>query len=221
MVPMNEQWKVAGSAAVVLLSGGQDSTTALAWAVKTYGRKNVHALSVDYGQRHSRELTAAVAIAKRFRVPHRIGSLRLSLSSSLTGGVGSVVVPHRNSMLLDMAAGHAKSDDVGADVIVIGACEADAAGFMDCRPEFLLAWEKAARLAHERPISICAPLLEMSKAATVRLARELNAWEALALSWTCYEGGERPCGECTACIARARGFAEAGEIDPALASEAA
>jgi len=207
------------TSAVVLLSGGQDSTTALAWAAKTYGRKSVHALSIDYGQRHSRELASAVQIAKALRVPHRVASVRLDLASSLTGGGGSVVVPMRNAILLSMAAGYAAS--IGADVVVIGACETDAAGFPDCRPEFLLAWEKSASLALGTPMRVCAPLLAMSKAAAVKLARELGAWDALALSWTCYEGGERPCGGCSACIARARGFSDAGETDPALASEAA
>jgi 7-cyano-7-deazaguanine synthase len=213
--------------AVVLLSGGQDSTTALAWAVKKYGRGNVHALSIDYGQRHAKEITAAVAIAKMLRAPHRVASVRVDLSGTLASGEPSTLaarigaspamVPGRNLILLSMAAGYASS--IGADVLIIGACEADAAAFPDCRPAFLIAAEGALGAALSEPMRIVAPLLALSKAATVAMARGIpGCWEALALSWTCYAGGDVPCGECTACVARIKGFADAGEIDPAVAA---
>jgi 7-cyano-7-deazaguanine synthase len=213
--------------AIVLLSGGADSTIALAWATKKYGRGNVHALTVDYGQKHAREITAAAAIAKVFRTPHRVASVRVDLSGTLINaepsdlsvriGASHAMVPGRNMILLSMAAGYAASQ--GADTIIIGACELDAAGFPDCRLEFLNAAEVAFRAALGEPLRIVAPLLAMSKAATVVMARSLpKCWDALALSWTCYAGGDTPCGECAACLARAQGFASVGEIDPAVPS---
>jgi 7-cyano-7-deazaguanine synthase len=211
------------TSAVVLLSGGADSAIALAWARMEYG--SVHAFSIDYGQKHIRELEAAVKIAKLMRVPHSGGSLRMELDGSLAGGdtthaesigASTAMVPGRNAMLLDMAA--AKAIRVGADTVVIGACLADSLGFPDCRPEFLVAHRRSMALSMGKPIELVAPLLVMTKAATLKLARTLpRAWEALALSWSCYLGGERPCGECGACVARAKGFADAGETDPALA----
>jgi 7-cyano-7-deazaguanine synthase len=216
--------------AVVLLSGGMDSTIVLAWALRQYGRDFTHALSIDYGQRHARELEAAVRIAKHFRVSHRVASVRIDLAGSLVdaydadlsrrANVSPDIVPMRNAILLSMAAGYAAR--AGADTVCIGACEMDVAGFPDCRPEFLSAAQHAFTLATGEPISIVAPLLAMGKGATVKLARELpGCWDALALSWTCYRGGEQPCGECSACVARADGFAHAGECDPAMTEEAA
>jgi 7-cyano-7-deazaguanine synthase len=215
------------TSAVVLLSGGADSAIALAWARMEYGA--VHAFSVDYGQKHARELEAAVLIAKHLRVPHRTASLRMDLGGSLTSddtshaesiGASTAMVPGRNAILLDMAAAYAVK--VGADTVVIGACGADAGGFPDCRPEFLVAQRRSMSLAMGAPIQLVAPLLVMTKAATLTLARTLpKAWDALGMSWSCYLGGERPCGECGACVARAKGFADAGETDPALVAKEA
>lgn len=229
---MSDSGKLVGYApppfrprAVVLLSGGADSAIAAAWAQRQYKRKNFHALTVDYGQRHAREVQSAVAVAKLFGTPHRVASVRIDLAGTLTTGEASelseriganpAMVPGRNMILLSMAAGYAAS--IGADTLIIGACEEDSPGFPDCHPAFIAHAQTALTAALGTSIRVVAPLLRMTKAATIALARTLpGGWEALALSWTCYEGGEKPCGACTACLARARGFEQSGETDPAV-----
>lgn len=227
-----------GRRAVVVLSGGQDSTTCLAWAVREFGRENVHAVSVDYGQRHSAELNAAQEIAEKFGVPWVILTLEalcdladsalVDPSRALTWeggrpdaampqGLPSSFVPGRNLLLLSLAASFAVK--VGAKELVTGVCQTDYSGYPDCRREFVDALEKALTLAMPSscgPVVIHTPLMHLTKAETVKLARELpGAWEALALSVTCYEGKRPGCGVCPACVLRAKGFAEAGEPDPA------
>lgn len=202
---------------IVLLSGGQDSTTCLYWAL---ARGPVEALVIDYGQRHSREIESATLVAHRAGVRLHEGRVRFPARSALTDGgpiatrpdgLPTTFVPGRNAAFLALAAGL-------GDEVVIGCSAVDFSGYPDCRPAFLVAQQRALSLALDREIAITAPLIDRSKAQTVRLARSLgdDCWEALALSWTCYRGGERPCGECPACVLRAKGFAEAGETDPAL-----
>ena len=216
--------------AVVLLSGGLDSTTALWWA-KSRGHR-VEALAVDYGQRHRRELSAARAVARRAGA--RLHQLRLSLpwlkQSSLVdrakalpdvplsrigrGGIPSTYVPGRNTVFLSLAASLA--DAVGADSVVIGANALDYSGYPDCRPEYLSAFEKAARRGTRRgSLRVLAPLLKLDKGGIVRQARRLKA--PLGLTWSCYRGAARPCGRCDSCKLRAKGFAGAGVADPGLA----
>lgn len=196
------------SDAIVLLSGGLDSTVCIYWARSRYER--VRAVSVDYGQRHKRELVAAKKIATLAGVELR--TLKASIPWPPMAGD---VLPGRNTILLGIASAHltAWSGGEGGDV-VIGCCGADAAVFHDCRPEFLLAAGKAAALGLGVPVNVVAPLVDRSKAQTILIAREVGAFDALAHSWTCYRGGDSPCGECSSCVARARGFAEAGEVDP-------
>ncbi len=215
--------------AVVLLSGGLDSTTALYWAKKK-GYAPV-ALAVGYGQRHVKELRAARAVARAARTP--LHEVRLALpwlgGSSLTnkrlalpnipmskigrGGVPSTYVPGRNTMFLSLAASLA--DAVGADAVVIGANALDYSGYPDCRPPFIRAFEAAARQGTRRTrLKVLAPLLRLDKAGIVRLAAEVGA--PLALTWSCYAGTPRPCGRCDSCKLRAKGFREAGAGDPAL-----
>lgn len=216
--------------AVVLLSGGLDSTTALFWARKQgYA---VEALSVHYGQRHERELRAARRIAQLAKAP--LHELRVSLpwlaeTSSLVdkkqrlpdvplarigrGGVPSTYVPGRNTIFLALAASLA--DARGAQAIVIGANALDYSGYPDCRPQYLRAFELAARRGTKaRRLKILAPLLRLSKRQIAELGRKVGA--PLHETWSCYAGGQRPCGKCDSCKLRAKGFGEAGFADPAL-----
>jgi 7-cyano-7-deazaguanine synthase len=221
--------RVAEGPSVVLLSGGMDSATCLAIAA---ARGPVHALSVRYGQRHARELGAARALARYYQATGPVlVSLPLGplLDSDLTrperrlpvgaprGGstIPTTYVPARNTILLSVALGYAESHRVRS--IYLGVNAVDYSGYPDCRPEFLTAFRHLARLATRegvegRPIRILAPLLHMTKAEIVRTGERLGVpW---ALTWSCYAGGERPCGRCDACRLRRMGFAQAGVKDP-------
>jgi len=218
-----------GRRAVVLLSGGLDSATTLAAAVRAGWI--CHALSFDYGQRHSVELDAAQALARALGAcEHRI--LRLDLSafggSALTDsriavpetpaeGIPVTYVPARNTVFLSMALAWAET--LGAHDIFIGANAVDYSGYPDCRPEYLAAFESMANLATRagvegQRIRIRAPLVDLSKADIVRLGLECGV--DLAATMSCYQADDqgRACGVCDSCRLRARGFAEAGVPDP-------
>lgn len=227
---------------VLLLSGGQDSTTCLFWALAN-GATEVHALSVWYGQRHDAELRAARAVLQvaqarypRATLHHEevhlgrvlagtsplVSDAPLGLYSSveeLPGGVEPTFVPARNLLFLSLAANRAAV--VSADALVTGVCEEDFGGYFDCRRAFVDAAEVAIAQALVGESSwrpILTPLMRLSKADTVRLAWQLpGCMEALAVSHTCYAGQTPPCGQCHACHLRARGFAQAGIADPLLA----
>ena len=219
--------------AVVLLSGGLDSATALYWARKR--GYQLTALTVHYGQRHARELSAARALARRAGadwVPLRLSLPWLKASSLVDrrqrlpeipasrigqGPIPSTYVPGRNTVFLALAVSLA--DAAGAEAVVIGSNAQDYSGYPDCRPEFNAAFQKTARLgtrrgAEGRRLSLLAPLQRLDKAGIVRLAGRLGV--PLELTWSCYQGGRRPCGRCDSCKLRARGFAAAGRRDPAL-----
>ncbi|MEN3000729.1 MAG: 7-cyano-7-deazaguanine synthase QueC [Armatimonadota bacterium] len=223
--------KIAPSA-VVLLSGGQDSTTCLYWAKQRFDR--LYALTFDYGQRHRIELEAAQVIARMAGVEqHRIlriseleelgGSALLSdMPIQETGGRGNLpntFVPGRNLLFLILAAAWAYQ--LECHDLVGGMCQTDYSGYPDCRRATIDALEQAIRLGMEWEIRIHTPLMFLSKAQSVQLAREVGALEALAYSHTCYEGRFPPCGVCPACRLRAKGFAEAGIEDPLLVRAAA
>jgi 7-cyano-7-deazaguanine synthase len=214
---------------LVLLSGGMDSATCLFWArART---KELHALTVAYGQRHLRELRSARALARRARaVSHTVLDLPLqdALRSALTDrkatlrtsgvgrGIPSSYVPARNTILLAVALGLAESRR--CDRIVLGINAVDYSGYPDCRPEFLRAFQRLARVATKAGVErraeprVEAPLLRLDKAGVVRLGTRLGVpWE---LTWSCYLGGSRPCGGCDSCRLRARGFRGAGQADP-------
>jgi 7-cyano-7-deazaguanine synthase len=220
--------------AVVLFSGGQDSTTCLYWALPRYDE--VRAVVIDYGQRHIAEVDAAQRIADLAGVTHEVlrfpTLLQLGGNAlidkrrevSASGGLGghpSTFVPMRNVLFLALAA--ARAVQWGAEDVVCGACETDFSGYPDCRRATLDAVQDALSLAVDGRVSVVTPLMTLTKADTVRLARSLpGCWEALALSVTCYHGHRLGCGACPACVLRARGFTEAAEIDPAsVAQEAA
>ena len=211
----------------MLLSGGLDSATCLALATR-WGW-TIHALSFDYGQRHRVELKAARALARRYRVTsHRmiaIPSFGALGGSALTDRAIRVpkealgktripvtYVPARNTLFLAFALAFAETR--GATEIVIGANALDYSGYPDCRPEFLAAFERVARLGTKagsegRGFRIRAPLLAMTKADIIRLALALGLDPGLTTS--CYDPGRkgRACGKCDACLLRAKGFAEA------------
>jgi len=218
---------------VVLLSGGMDSATCL--AIASRARPPVHALTVHYGQRHARELRAARALARRYRVKRYV-LLRLPVGSLLdsaltrpsrplpsrpsrTGRIPVTYVPARNTILLSLALGYAESHRLGA--IYLGANAIDYSGYPDCRPEYLRAFERLARLATRagvekgHRIRVLAPLLRKSKAGIVRAGERLGVpW---GLTWSCYASGRRPCGQCDACRLRQKGFGEARVRDPLAA----
>jgi 7-cyano-7-deazaguanine synthase len=219
--------------AVVLLSGGLDSTTALYWA-KAQGYA-LTALAVRYGQRHHRELKAASTIARRVgaaihrvsvKLPWLEGSSltnsalelpEIALSQIGRGGIPSTYVPGRNTIFLALAVSLA--DAVSAEAIVIGANALDYSGYPDCRPPFLSAFSRVAQLgtkrgAQNKPLKVLAPLLHLDKKGIVNLAQRVGA--PLELTWSCYAGATVPCGRCDSCQLRAKGFREAGVQDPAL-----
>ncbi|MFL5339489.1 MAG: 7-cyano-7-deazaguanine synthase QueC [Gemmataceae bacterium] len=220
--------------AVVLLSGGLDSATALAVA-RRQGFE-VFALSVDYGQRHHVELQRAKQIAAHLGAAGHIVvkiDLRAIGGSALTAeievpkdrppeaishGIPVTYVPARNTILLGLALGHAET--VGAFDIFIGANVYDYSGYPDCRPEFLSAFEQLANLATKAAFEgrgtfrILAPLIAMTKAEIIRTGTGLGVDYALTLS--CYDPDVegRACGRCDSCLLRKKGFAEAGVPDP-------
>lgn len=217
--------------AVVLLSGGLDSATAA--AVARRDGFAVHALSVDYGQRHAIELEAARAVAADLGVAdHRVVrvDLRAIGGSALTDDIavpknadpGSPLipptyVPARNSLLLSLALGFAEV--VGASDIFIGVNALDYSGYPDCRPEFIRAFERLANVATKAGASggsftIHAPLMDLTKADIIRLGTGLGVNYANTTS--CYDPDARgrACGECDSCQLRLRGFTEAGLSDP-------
>ena len=218
--------------AVVLLSGGLDSSTCMAIA-KRDGYE-LYALSFEYGQRHDRELESARAIARHFGAKeHMILKMELDKigGSALTDGsievpenrdeehmaeeIPVTYVPARNTILLSYALAYAEVKD--ADAIYIGANALDYSGYPDCRPEYYKAFEEVARLGTKRgvegrPIEIKYPLIEMSKADIIRTGMELGV--PYELTWSCYKGGEKACGVCDSCRLRLKGFREAGYEDP-------
>jgi 7-cyano-7-deazaguanine synthase len=217
--------------AVVLFSGGQDSTTCLHWALPKYDA--IRAVSIDYGQRHRTELDAARRIAARLGVPHEVldvlalaqlgGNALVDTERAVAardGEVPTTFVPMRNIVLLSLAASRAvqwrEPGYDGPAVVVCGACEQDFSGYPDCRRKTIDVLEKTLTLAVDGWVKITTPLMRLTKADTVRLARTLpGCWESLAETVTCYHGRRPGCGECPACVLRRKGFDEAGESDPA------
>ncbi len=217
--------------AVILLSGGLDSTTA-AWLAKE-SQFDLFALSFDYGQRHRKELDAAARVARALDVrQHQIVRMNLGdwSDSSLTGqgeipneptdGIPSTWVPARNHIFLAVASGYAEV--VGASAIYIGVSEVDYSGYPDCRGEFLNAFQQAANMASKqfveqgRSVPVIAPFLHVTKAGIVRLGLKLGV--DYGLTWSCYQGDEAPCGACDSCRLRAAAFDTAGALDPLVAS---
>ena len=222
--------------AMVVLSGGQDSTTCLFWA-KSLGY-DLHAITFDYCQRHVAEIDAAKKIADLADVTSheiiRLGPILKGTSplvsddhdleqyedyTVLPGGLEKTFVPMRNQLFLTIASNRAFV--LACDVLITGVCEEDYGGYPDCRREFIDAIEAAGNLgtftkdSGRQPLEILTPLMYLTKAATVRMGYDLpGCWEALAYSHTAYDGHYPPTGKDHATLLREKGFAEAGLPDP-------
>ena len=194
--------------ALVLFSGGIDSTTALGLAIKKYGKDQVIALSVSYGQKHDKEIKAAIAED----IPEE--SYAEQISKTNGDKPVSTYVPFRNGLFLSSAASIALSKD--CEVIYYGAHADDSAGFAypDCSPVFNQAMNEAIWEGSGHQLKIEAPFVNVSKAEVVRIGLELGV--PYELTWSCYEGGEKPCGKCGTCIDRAAAFQANQMEDPAL-----
>lgn len=218
---------MASERAVVLLSGGMDS--AVCAAVARRRGYEVWTLSFDYGQRHRAELAAAKAVAEALGVPsqrRRVVALGpLFGPSALTDGgevpldrepahmaqgLPPTYVPARNLVFLALAT--AMAEPLGARDLFIGVNALDYSGYPDCRPEFIAAYQAAARLGTATPFTVQTPLVQLTKADIVRLGLAEGA--PLQLTLSCYQGSVPACGRCDACRLRLKGFAEAGLTDP-------
>ncbi len=221
--------------ALVLFSGGVDSSTCLAMAVKKYGAGNVIALSIFYGQKHDREISAADAVAEFYGVEHIKLDLSLIFDFSdcsllsrskeeiphesyaeqlekTDGAPVSTYVPFRNGLFISAAASVAISK--GCGIIFYGAHADDAAGnaYPDCSDSFNKAMNEAVWLGSGNQVKIEAPFVGMTKAQVVKTGLELGV--PYELTWSCYEGGEKPCGVCGTCRDRIAAFEANGVHDP-------
>lgn len=217
--------------AVILFSGGLDSTTCLAYA-KAKGF-HCHAISFNYGQRHAAELQAAKKIAAHCGATHHIVELPIAQlgGSALTdhsidvpdyqdqSTIPITYVPARNTIFLSFALGWAEA--LKADDIFIGVSAVDYSGYPDCRPEYIAAFQTLARLAtktgvEEGKITLHTPLMQLSKAETIRLGITLGVDYAMTVS--CYKATNegRACGVCDSCMLRKKGFHDAQVADPTL-----
>ena len=214
--------------ALVVLSGGQDSTTCLYWAIDKFGHDNVSSITFDYGQRHRIELECAREIADFAAIPHE--QISIDTFAALGGnalidsdvpvesevseetGLPNTFVPGRNLIFLSFAAAYAYQR--GIQNLVTGVAQTDYSGYPDCREDTMEALQLTLRKGMEFDVCILTPLMHLSKMQTVELARDLGAMPAMAMTHTCYNGERPPCGHCPACELRAKGFAEAQEVDP-------
>ena len=214
----------------MVLSGGQDSTTCLYWAIERFGKGNVSTISFDYGQRHRIELKCAARIAEHASVTNvclpidtfaALGGdaltdshIEIEKRAAADSGLPNTFVPGRNLVFLTFAAAHAYQR--GIDHLVTGVAQTDYSGYPDCREDTIRLLQQTLRAGMESTVVIHTPLMHLSKKETVELAVQLGALAAMALTHTCYQGERPPCGECPACELRAKGFAEAGIEDPLL-----
>jgi len=206
--------KMMKKKAIILLSGGLDSTTTLYYA-KKHGYE-CHALIFDYGQRHKKEVRSAVAVAllesvayhvMRIKLPWKGSSLLDKKTKVPTNrkmkGIPSTYVPARNTIFLSFALSYAEA--IEAQVIFIGANAVDFSGYPDCRPKFYQAFHSVIKEGTKaQKIKILTPLIDLSKAEIIKLAIKLKV--PLELTWSCYQGGQKPCGICDSCRLRQRGF---------------
>lgn len=220
--------------ALVLFSGGLDSTTCLAIAVKKYGAENVTALSLYYGQKHSKEIECAKQIVKYYNVNHiefDVKEIFTNSKSTLISGNAdipetsyseqlkhtngdpvSTYVPYRNGLFLSIAASIALQN--GCDYIYYGAHKDDAAGnaYPDCSTKFNNAISRAIWYGSGNGVKIIAPFINKNKADIVKKGLKNNV--PYEMTWSCYKGGEKPCGKCGTCIDRIKAFEINGIKDP-------
>ncbi len=203
------------------------------WLAKSEGYE-VYSLSFFYGQKHDKELKAAEALALAAGVKkHRVVSINIDQwgGSSLTDkdmevedgdidrtDIPVTYVPARNMIFLSIAASYAEA--IAAQSIFIGVSQADYSGYVDCREPFIRSMEQTINegtvmaAEHKKPIKIHAPFINKTKSEEIRLGARLGV--PFGLTWSCYRGGEKPCGKCDSCLLRARAFNEAGIIDESL-----
>ena len=226
--------------AVILSSGGLDSTTCLAVAVKKLGKENISTVSIFYGQRHARELSCARMVAEFYGVNHYefdaaeimknsdsalLNSSTKNLDHSTYGeqvkknSRVATYVPFRNGLMLSMAASFADSLYNGEEVeIYIGVHQDDTAvnAYPDCSEKFIRTISDAIEIGTYGKIKVVAPFLGKTKADVVKIGTELNV--PYELTWSCYERGDIPCGKCATCLDRAKAFSLNNLNDPALKS---
>jgi 7-cyano-7-deazaguanine synthase len=229
--------------ALVLSSGGLDSTTCLAVAIERLGHDNVSSLSIFYGQKHGKELACAQKIADYYGIRHYELDLAAVMAYADTpmlakseenipqqsyahqldhspGGIVRTYVPFRNGLFLAAAASLAMSlEQEEETAIYIGAHADDAAGcaYADCSPQFNQAMGQAISLGTYDKISLVSPFIDLNKAQILRLGLGLGA--PYQYTWSCYEGDDKPCGLCATCLDRQKAFADCGVADPALGTE--
>ena len=210
---------------IAVYSGGLDSTVMLYHL--RHGKHEIKALSVDYGQRHSRELDAAIEICRKLKVEHQVVDLSslqpLLAGSALTSddievpdgryedeSMAITVVPNRNMILMSIAAGWAISS--GFEAIAYGAHSGDHAIYPDCRLDFIHAMKQALGLCHVTPVSVWSPFANLTKAQIVQYGHSLKV--PFKKTWSCYQGREKHCGRCGTCQERREAFKEAKVQDP-------
>jgi len=219
--------------AMVLLSGGQDSSSALLWALRHCHKGDVRAINISYGQRHSIEIQSAEKICNYLNVP--LQKIEFPVLKQLGGSalvnpnqninrqheinldLPASFVPGRNVFFLTIAAAYAYQARIPN--LVTGVCQTDYSGYPDCRDNFIKSLQVSLSLAMEFDFIIHTPLMFLTKAESIELAAKTAPadWEhILSLSHTCYEGLYPPCGNCPACKIRIKGFQELGLVDPLI-----
>jgi 7-cyano-7-deazaguanine synthase len=211
---------------IIILSGGMDSTTLLYRIIAE--KKEVYALSFNYGQKHSKELLVAHQTTEKLHIPHKVLNLSLLQQSGIFGdssltsdvpvpegyytdeSMKSTVVPNRNMLMLSIAIAYAIS--IRAEAVYYGAHAGDHAIYPDCRPTFVEKMQEVAKYCHYYPIDIRVPYLNQTKGDIVADGMKLGV--DYSLTWTCYKGGERSCGKCGSCQERLEAFAQNGIKDP-------
>ncbi len=208
--------------AVVLLSGGLDSATVL-YLAKARGYL-CRCLIFDYGQLHKKEINQAVKIAKAAGCAYKIlkidfpwkGSAlldqKIKVPEKISGGIPATYVPSRNIIFLSFAASFAET--IKAQAIFIGAHAQDYSGYPDCRPEFFTAFSKMVKAGTYGGFKILSPLLRKNKSQIILLGQKFGV--PFELTWSCYRGAKTPCAKCDSCYYRAKGFKEAGLVDPLI-----
>jgi len=210
--------------AVIILSGGMDSTTLL-YDIKNKGR-DVYALSFNYGQRHKKELKCAIATCKKLNVPHKIINLKVLgevAPSALTRkeqkvpeghyeaeNMKQTVVPNRNMVMLSLATAYAIG--IGATELYYGAHAGDHAIYPDCRKEFVESMADTIALCDWKKVKLIVPYLNIDKGDILKRGKKLGV--DYSLTWTCYSGRKKACGKCGSCQERLEGFTKAKMVDP-------
>ena len=211
---------------LVILSGGLDSTTLLYFVKNQYPDEVIGTITFDYDQKHKREIQSAIQTCVKLMVPIQIFSMKAFSSlapSALTteevevpeghyqaDSMRATVVPNRNMVFLSLAIAYAVGK--GASKVYMGVHSGDHSIYPDCRPEFILAMRQAAVLCDWKPILIEAPFLKMDKAQIVKVGIGLGV--DYSKTWTCYNGGEKPCQKCGSCVERSEAFSKNGLVDP-------